>query len=145
VVDVLNSLGVNQFGQSDAVVQPAPVNAPAVAGAPGAEPSLTIPAGLAEPTVPTADVLALGTGAPVTYGTVYLQYGVWDWTGIAQGSSWEQSGPQEVELTDALSQLQGLVGVPVGSRVLLRLPGNAADGTPASAIVVDILYATPTS
>ena len=143
VIDVLHTLGPNQFGQADAVVQPAPANAPIVTGAPGTTPSLTIPAGLAEPTEPKTDVIALGTGAPVAYGTIYLQYAVYDWTGAEQGDSWSQGGPQEVELTESLTQLQGLVGVPVGSRVLLQLPADAESGAPASAFVIDVLYQAP--
>ena len=144
VIDVLQTLGADQFGQADAVVQPAPANAPIVTGAPGTEPSLTIPAGLAEPTEPKTDVLATGTGAPVTYGLVYLQYAVWSWAdGTQQGASWTQGGPQEVEITESLTQLAGLIGVPVGSRVLLQLPADAESGSPASAFVIDVLYQAP--
>ena len=148
VIDVLAALSTDQLGQADAAVQPAPANSPVVAGAPGTIPTLTIPAGLAEPTAQKLDVLAKGTGAPITEGTIYIQYGVWDWTAVLQGSTWpsemaQDVGPVEVELTADVTQLAGLVGVPVGSRVLLQLPGDEENQQPASVFVLDVLYEAP--
>ena len=37
-------------------------------------------------------------------------------------------------------QLAGLIGVPVGSRVLVQIPADAASGSPSSAIVLDLLF-----
>ncbi len=139
VIDIMNSLGVNSFGQADAAVQAPPADAPLVAGAPGVKPTVTVPAGTPEPTAVKLDVLALGTGAPLVEGDVYLQYVVYDWTGAAQGATWENGGPQKVALSaEKLPTLAALIGVPVGSRVMLRVP--AAESAPAAVFVMDVLF-----
>ncbi len=140
VIDVVETLGSGQFGQSDAAVQPAPADAPVVTGAPGTAPDLTIPAGLAEPKEIKLDVLAKGTGAPVAFGELYVQLGAWDWTGALQQATWKQAGPTKVTLTASVAALAKLVGVPVGSRVLVQIPADESQGSPASAIVLDVLY-----
>ena len=140
VIDVVDTLGKKRFGQADAVVQPDPANSPIITGKPGTVPTLTIPAGLAEPAAVKLDVLAKGTGAAVVEGDVYLQIAAYDWKGAAQGATWDRSGPQKVPLSAKLTQLVGLIGVPVGSRVLLQVPADASSGSPASAFVVDIIY-----
>ena len=106
----------------------------------GAAPTLTIPAGLAEPTEVKTTVIAQGTGAPVVAGDVYAQFGVWDWTGAQQVASWTEQGVQKIPVAAETAQLAGLIGVPIGSRVLLQIPADAASGSPSSAIVLDLLF-----
>ena len=140
VIDVLAALGTQEFGQADAVLQTPPANSPTVVGAPGTEPTLSFPPGLAEPTAPKLDIIAKGNGAPVAYGNVYLQFTAYDWTGVQQGATWQSTGAQEVPLSAEQTQLQGLVGVPVGSRVLLQVPADEENSTPAVAYVMDVIY-----
>ena len=140
VIDIVNSLGKTTFGQADAAVQPQDAAAPQVGGDIGGIPTLSIPAGLAEPTEIKTTVIALGTGAPVANGDLYAQYGVFDWTGVQQVATWEDQGPQKITLSAEVTQLAGLIGVPLGSRVLLQIPADAASGSPSSAIVMDLLY-----
>ncbi|WP_157970563.1 FKBP-type peptidyl-prolyl cis-trans isomerase [Nakamurella deserti] len=140
VIDIVNSLGKTVFGQADAAPQPQDPAGPQVGGDLGAAPTLTIPAGLAEPTEVKTTVIAQGTGAPVVAGDVYAQYGVWDWQGAQQAASWENEGPQSIPVAAETPQLAGLIGIPVGSRVMLQIPADAASGSPASVIVLDLLF-----
>ncbi len=145
VIDIVNALGATSFGQADAVPQPQDPAAPQVGGELGGIPTVTIPAGLAEPTELKTTVIALGTGAPVTDGDLYAQYGVYDWQGAQQVATWEASaggapGPQKIALSASITQLAGLVGLPLGSRVLLQVPAVAEPSSPASAIVFDLVY-----
>lgn len=155
VIDVLEAYGKDAGGQTDAAVQPPPANAPQVTGELGKPPTITIPAGLAEPTAPTANVLATGTGPAVIAGSVLAQYVVIDWAGQPQGSTWPDeaaaaagqggTGPMQVQIAPE-SPLAGLIGVPVGSRVLVQLPGQtdpqSGQAQPAAAVVVDIVAQT---
>ena len=48
--------------------------------------------------------------------------------------------PDTIDMTDTLAGLaQGLVDVPVGSRVVLSLPADQARGDEPVAVVVDVL------
>jgi len=152
VVDVLQTVAPTAGGQTDATPQPAPANAPQVAGALGVAPTLTVPAGLPEPTTPTVTVLATGTGAPVKSGQVLAQFVAVTWAGAAAGTTWPDAppstsgkpnpGPQLLTVAPG-KQFAGLIGVPLGSRVLVQLPAskNATTGkpVPATASVLDLL------
>ena len=120
--------------------QPQDPAAPQVGGDIGGVPTLTIPAGLAEPTEVKTTVIARGTGAAVTDGDLYAQYGVYDWQGVQQVATWEDQGPQKITLSADVPELAGLVGLPLGTRVLLQVPANETNGSPASAIVMDLVY-----
>jgi peptidylprolyl isomerase len=145
VIDVLKVLEVDQFGQPDAAAQPAPANSPVVGGAPGTAPTVTFPEGLAEPTEVKLDVLYKGTGPTITLGTVLAQYVVYQWGETqATESTWQESGPIAINLTSSIAELQGLVGVPIGSRVLLQLTKDDTTGRSAGALVLDLLYQPPT-
>jgi peptidylprolyl isomerase len=155
VVDILQAFGPNAGGQTDAVpAAPLPATGPQVAGALGVPATVTIPAGTAEPTAPVVTVIATGTGAPVALGNVLVQYTATAWTGETAGTTWPSAdpnaaatgqggtGPQELPVS-AQGPFAGLVGVPIGSRVLVQVPGQAASQTgqasPAIAAVVDVL------
>lgn len=150
VVDIVDAVGPDAAGQADAQLQPAPENAPQVSGDLGGPATVTVPAGTPEPTSPTVTVLAKGTGAPIQLGQVLVQYAAVTWTGEDAGSTWttdaaQGSGPQELPVATG-GPFAGLVGVPLGSRVLVQVPGQADQSTgqsqPAIAAVVDVLYQT---
>jgi peptidylprolyl isomerase len=156
VVDIVNAIGSKAGGQTDATVQPPPANAPQVTGELGGPATVTIPAGVPEPTTPTVAVLATGTGAPVALGSVLVQYTATAWTGESGGATWPSddpsvqggTGPQELPVAPG-GPFAGLVGVPLGSRVLVQVPGqtNPQTGQASQAIaaVVDLLVQTTTS
>jgi len=156
VVDIVQAIGPTTGGQTDATPQPAPATGPQVAGALGVAPTITIPAGTAEPTAPTVTVLATGTGAPITNGSVLSQYVAVTWTGESAGSTWPSGatggssgqGPQELPVA-AGGPFANLVGVPLGSRVLIQVPAqtdsSSGQSSPSIAAVVDLLVQTSTS
>lgn len=153
VVDIVDAIGPNAAGQPDAEVQPAPENAPQVSGALGGPATVSVPAGTPEPTTPSVTVLAKGTGAPVQLGQVLVQYAAVTWTGENAGSTWTADpasgapaqGPQELPVATG-GPFAGLVGVPLGSRVLVQVPGqtdpSSGQSQPSIAAVVDLLYQT---
>ena len=123
-----------------------------VTGEPAAEPAVSIPPGTPPPTAPSLTVLSQGSGkAVVGPSTVIANLVVSSWDGSQQQSSWDK-GPQPLTVGDpkAPSSLDVLVGVPVGSRVLVLLPppagqdpaAGAPDPATASvAAVIDVLGA----
>lgn len=155
VVDVVAVYGANSAGQADATPQPAPADGPQVTGDLGQKPSITVPAGTAEPTAPTVTVLATGTGAPIKDGKVLAQYVAVTWTGESAGSTWPDAaaastgqggtGPQELPVA-AGGPFEKLAGVPLGSRVLVQIPAQTNQQTgqaqPAVAAVVDLIAQT---
>ena len=128
----------------------------AVTGDVGAEPSVTIPPGTPPPSEPSVTVLSQGSGEPVAGpSAVIANVVVSSWDGQQRQSSWEQ-GPQSLTVGDPKtpSPLDSLVGVPVGSRVLVLLPppagadppggnpsGNQDPATASVAAVIDVLGA----
>lgn len=112
-----------------------------VTGELGSEPSITVGSGAAEPTETEVIVLARGAGEPITKdSTLLVNVAFSSWDNSKPGSSWADRQPQLVPMSSATG-LAGLVGVPVGSRVVVLVPA-AKDQTgrslPAFAHVMDI-------
>ena len=136
VIDIVSAISPDTTGQTNAAVQPAPKNAPVVTGALGKEPKITIPKGLAEPTKGQVYVLAKGTGAKVKAGSILAQLVVTDWTQSQTQSTWPKAGVAPTASTglqqitvDATGALKGLIGIPLGSRVMVEIPGTADAST----------------
>lgn len=135
VVDILDRYG------SDAATPPTarPTGAttgPQVGGEPGAPASVTVPPGTAEPATASTAVLAVVDGPATAPGVVAIQYAATSWDGSQTQSTWATGAPLAVELGSGGS-FDALLGVPVGSRVLLEVPASAQ--APALAVVVDVL------
>ncbi len=138
VVDIVSKISPDATGQTDAVKQPAPKNAAVVTGELGKEPTITLPKGLAEPKTSQVYVLAKGTGAKVKAGSVLAQLVVTDWTKSQTQSTWPKAGAaatsssttglQQITV-DATGALKGLIGVPLGSRVLVEIPASTDSTT----------------
>lgn len=139
VVDIISSYSGKVGGDPNAVAQKLPADIPIVAGTPGGKPKITIPKGLKAPTKQRLVTLALGTGPKINAGMVVFQYEAIDWTGKADGSTWTSGQPTTASIGSktAPSILNGLIGLPIGSRVLVEVP--AATGQAAAAAVVDIV------
>ena len=149
VVDIVNVIPSDATGQTDAVVQPVVKGLPTVTGALGKEPKITIPKGLAQPTTNRVDILAKGTGAKLVAGSVLAQLVVTDWTQSQTQSTWPKAGSaatanasttglQQITI-DTTGALKGLVGVPIGSRVLVEIaasPASSTGQTSAAAVAV---------
>ncbi len=134
-----------------------------VTGELNAEPKVSVPAGTKAPAKPGKPVVfAVGKGKPIEAGSQLIgRYVVYDYTGKKQASTWDgqpaaQGQPaQPGAPTDQLQvgpgpngqagALDGLAGVPVGSRVLVELPPSKdAKGKAISAFaVIDIMNAFP--
>ncbi|WP_147917283.1 FKBP-type peptidyl-prolyl cis-trans isomerase [Ruania zhangjianzhongii] len=145
VVDVVETYNPDMTGQEDATVQTEAAELPVeVAGELGEPATVTIPEDAEEPAELEVITLAEGSGDPVAAGDqVALAYAVDSWDGSMQGSSWpsdsaEGTGPFAAAAGQG-SIVDAVVDIPVGSRVLLLVPGN--EQQPATAYVVDVLGA----
>ncbi|MDR0944829.1 MAG: FKBP-type peptidyl-prolyl cis-trans isomerase, partial [Bifidobacteriaceae bacterium] len=169
VIDLIAQYPYAQQAQTDAAPQPAmsELAAPSidadgnqssikVTGALGKEPTISIPNGLTAPKQVTTTILAKGTGEAVAEGDdVLVQFKAVDWDGKAAGDTWTGvnlngiKGLQAESITasDAsdstkITPFSQLIGVPIGSRVLIELPGDS-DAYAAIAAVVDIVAKVP--
>jgi FKBP-type peptidyl-prolyl cis-trans isomerase len=131
---------------------------PTVAATPGKAPTVTVPT-TAPPSGLVVKTLIKGSGAPVAKGQyVVTQYVALIWRTRAQfDSSWSRGVPLGFQIGATPDQIipgwnTGLVGVPVGSRVMLVIPpadgygssGNSQagiKGTDTLVFVVDVLDA----
>jgi peptidylprolyl isomerase len=146
VVDVIASYGKDDAKPADTPtpVGDLPAGLPEVAGEPGAKPTLTVPKGTKPPTAPSVTVLAEGAGKPVEKGRLaVVHYDAVSFAGQPVGSTWQGGVPQGVPVgaEGQATPFDELVGVPVGSRVLLMLPAQQG-GDPAKdsvAVVVDVV------
>ncbi|TCO44643.1 peptidylprolyl isomerase [Kribbella antiqua] len=152
---------------NDTPLDATPVASPAtpikVTGELNAEPKATVPAGFKAPAKPGKPVvLAEGKGKPIEKSSQLIgRYVVFDYSGKKQASTWDgqpataQSPAQPGAPTDQLQvgpgptgqtgALDGLAGIPVGSRVLVELPASKdAKGKTVNAFaVIDVLNAFP--
>jgi peptidylprolyl isomerase len=138
-----------------------PVAAPAtkfkVTGELSAEPKVTVPAASKPPAKPGKPVvIATGKGKPIEKGSQLIgRYVVYDYAGKKQASTWDGQQGQAGAPTDQLQvgpgpsgqagALDGLAGIPIGSRVLVELPASKdqAGKTVNAFAVIDILNAFP--
>lgn len=144
VVDVIASYDKGATAQADAVPQKLTAGLPAVGGALGARPKVSVAKGTKPPAAATSFVVAKGTGKPVEKGALIVtQYEAVSWAGKAVSSTWQQGAPAGIGVgaQGQPTPFDKLAGVPVGSRVLLLLPPQQG-GTPAKdslAVVVDVV------
>jgi FKBP-type peptidyl-prolyl cis-trans isomerase len=147
---------------NDTMLDANPVAAPAttfkITGALNAEPKVTLPAGTKAPAKPGKPVIiATGKGKPIAPGDQLVgRYVVYDYTGKKQASTWDSQQGQPGAPTDQLQvgpgpsgqtgALDGLVGMPIGSRVLVELPPQTDPTTKKvtqAFAVIDVLNAFP--
>jgi peptidylprolyl isomerase len=151
VVDIARSYGQRDAAALTATSSAVPSGAPTVTGAPGARPAITIPPKLAPPAVRRVLVLAEGEGPAVTQGSIVVEYEASSWIGKFIASTWQNGIPTLVPVGDAsATQTRGLyddlVGVRLGSRVLLEAPaGSGEDRFQGSVAMVIDLLAQPTT
>ncbi len=132
-----------------------PAGLPTVTLAANGEPSITVPAGTAQPTTLVTQPLITGAGPVVAAGqTVTFQYTGWLFDGTTFDSSWTKGAPFTTQIGSGQvikGWDQGLVGQTVGSQVLLVIPADLGYGATGSGetippnstliFVVDILAA----
>lgn len=141
VVDIVNTFGGDSAGQADAAPGEAlPADGPQVAGELGAPATLTIPEGAALPTEQGHVLLGTGTGETLKSGDTFVaHYAIESFDENPGYSSWTIGTPEQISVA-AGSPLEELVGVPVGSRVLINVPKT--DTQAAFAIVMDVIALT---
>jgi peptidylprolyl isomerase len=149
VVDIVSQFGKTDVGDTKAVPQAASTAPVTVKGALGAQPTLTVVKGSATPKAAKTIVLAKSTGAKVTAGLVVLQYQAIYYTGVVADSTFQRGQPQATTVgasagSTTTSPFDGMIGVPIGSRVLIITPAQTAAGaTTGLAIVADIIAQVP--
>lgn len=144
VVDVISSFGKGAVGSATASHQASPARAPHVTGHLGKQPTVVVPKGLKQPTKVVTSVLAKGSGPALKPGLAIVEYQAVDWQNKPEGSTWSgQPAGVPVAQQGQPAPFDSLAGVPIGSRVLLQIPAQAAQGqTPASpslAVAIDIV------
>lgn len=117
VLDILDTLDPEVAGQSDAETEAEPPEGVEIDGALGSPATVKLNSEYSGPNNLTLTVLARGTGAELKDGTFYVQYSTATPTGETH-STWEEDSAQATNT----SQFDKMVGVPVGSRVLLEYP-----------------------
>ncbi len=139
VIDIISTVDVTTDALADATATDATLpEGLSIEGELGAEPTVTFAEGAAEPTEASVVMLAEGTGAAITATDTVFYHAVGGYWGEEPTSSWGYT-------YQAVSGGGGdeTTGVPVGSRLLLLYPADETSGTPAQALVIDILGATP--
>ncbi len=151
VVDLIASYPATATGDLHAVPQTVGSGLPVVSGPMSGAPKIKIPAGVPQPKTEKVVVLDRGHGAAVAAGFVVLQYVVTDWKGSVLHSTWQLHVPEgfPVDIGSERGPFDQLLGIPVGSRVLLELPPTPATSsgaaTPSYAVVADILGQAPSA
>jgi peptidylprolyl isomerase len=144
VVDVIASYHAKAGGDAHATPVQVQSGLPKVTGVLGKEPKVTIPKGTKVPNALHTILLARGHGAPVKKGLLIVQYVAVQWSGANAGATWtDGSGsPAAAPIGDAANPtpFDDLVGLPIGSRVLIEVPAKAgASPSTADAVAVDIV------
>lgn len=142
VVDVVaapSTAGATMEGEADAASWGV-----SVSGDLGAPATVSVAEGATEPTETKVIVLARGTGDPITdQDVIGVNTAMTTWDDSASESTWDTGLPQTITMAQAPG-LADLIGVPVGSRVvLLQAAGTATRRgstapAPAAAYVMDI-------
>jgi peptidylprolyl isomerase len=146
VVDVIKSYGkdATKSDDSSTPVTGLPASLPKVVGTPGTAPTITVAKGTTPPKAAAATVIDKGTGKPVTKGKlVVVQYTAVNFANEPLDTTWEARVPRGfgVGIEGRATPFDELVGIPVGSRVLLLLPAQQG-GDPKKdsvAVVIDIV------
>jgi peptidylprolyl isomerase len=145
VIDVARRYDNHSSADRLATPQAMPPNLPTIGGALTAAPSIAIARGLPLPTSLQTYIVARGHGSVLRVGTAAVRYSSVNWDGKTIGSSWDVGTATAVQIGNAADAsgalFDGLVGVPVGSRVLIVLPAAAGKDqrVNTAAVVVDVL------
>lgn len=139
VVDIVDAYGPGQAGDADATVdaeamEDLPIE---ITGELGEPVTVTIKDDATEPSDVRVTVLAEGQGEPVEEGTTALHFAAAFWGEQEPTSTWEGGQVASVPVGASSSEFDELVGVPVGSRVMIEIP--AAEGAVAAIALVDII------
>jgi peptidylprolyl isomerase len=142
VIDIVSTYSKTDIGDVHAVPQRVATAPVTVTGALGVEPKIAVAKGAVIPKAAKTVVLARSTGAPIKAGFVVLQYEAEYYNNTLADSTFQRGQPQAttVGVTGQANPFDGLIGVPIGSRVLITTPVQNSEGTTTGvAIVADII------
>jgi peptidylprolyl isomerase len=130
VIDVVDAYGKGVLAQSNPVVLHTHEGGVSVAAKGNAQPTITIAKKTAAPKSVGFYELAAGTGPKITAGLVVMQLLQDNWTGGIVASTWKLGSPfgANVGVSGVSSIFDGLIGLNVGSRVLIDLPKISTGG-----------------
>lgn len=139
VVDIVASYAGKVAGDPKAVVQKISPSGVTVAGPLGGLPTVAVAKGTAAPKAPAVTLLAKGSGAAVTAGLIIVQYVATTFDGKAAGSTFTDGAPAAVPVSASGNgtPFDAVKGLPLGSRLLLIVPGT--NGQQAVAVAVDLI------
>lgn len=155
-IEIVDAWGANASGESTAKVELEPAALPVEYEAAVGEPviKITVKDDAPSPSELKVDVIARGSGPALKEGDIFFyQVAQAYWDNSVGVTTWstqdaEGAGVQQGEIaTDTL--FNGLIGVPVGSRVLMSVPGTAADAesssseVPPVAAILDVVALQP--
>ncbi len=138
VVDIVASYSKTAAGDPAAVPQKADLPGITVTGALGETAAVAVAKTAAAPPKPERTILAEGAGPAVENGLLIVQYAATQYNGMPAGDTYS-SAPAAIGVgaDGGGTPFDLLVGVRLGSRVLLRLPSQGPQL--AVAIVVDLI------
>lgn len=139
VVDIIESISPDAAGDPDAAVLTPAEDLPVdVDGALGEPATISVKSGADEPEEESSILVAESDGEIVGGAgtTVYFQYSAATWDNSQNESSIDFGGVQNTTIGSG-TVFDRLEGVPIGSRILLLVPGN--ETTPAMAALVDVV------
>lgn len=139
VIDVVAVYNHQAHGDVHATPSHKSVKGITVSGRLGRVPTIKIAPKTPEPKSVTLTVLDRGHGPKLKPGVLVDQYVAESWQNTVSGSTYTQGFPdgETIPAGAGTSALSGLVGVPLGSRVLIELP-KSSNGGPF-AIVMDLV------
>lgn len=137
VVDVVAAYNDTVHGDPHATVVKQEVNGIKVGGPLGGKPTVEVTKGAPKPSQPSVTLIARGHGAKIKDGLVVDQYVVGTWSGTTPTSTWSAGTPDGETVGGEGNVLDSIVGMPLGSRVLVEIP-KSSNGGPF-ALVVDLV------
>lgn len=136
VVDVLKVLDKDAKGQADAVVENEPREGVTITGDLGEATTVTIDPASPMPTEDKLTVLARGTGEPVERGLVLAQFTPGNWAQTLSEGTWVSGGASTIPTGTTDTVLDELVGLPLGSRVMIEYTPGASETPEEDAVIV---------
>lgn len=139
VVDIIGAYASDAAGSPDATVTAEAASVtPVVEGTVGEPATIRVSEGSPEPAEVRTTVLARTDDGPAQAGQLVVQYAAIYWDNSQGESTWDLGSPASVTIgAPEGGVFDSLLGVPLGSRVLIELPATA--DTPAIAVVIDVL------
>lgn len=143
VVDVIATYGKGAHAPGHVAILMSDVGGVTVHGSVQSAPRISVAKGARTPAKQLTTVLARGSGPKVVPGLVAVQFALADWTGKVQESTWRTGSAYgaTVGIPAQPSSLDSLVGLRIGSRVLIEIPKTATGGP--YVVVIDLVAQPP--